>query len=99
MEAMTITLPFDLAGVLTEQARKQGTTPERIARDYLRERLLPSVTTESTTKEQGTLADFLVDYIGVISSSEHVPGGARMSENSGRKFTAGLVKKRQEGRL
>lgn len=93
MEAMTITLTPDLARALTEQARKQGTTPERIARDCLRERFLPLVTTESLAKERGTLADFLADYIGVISNSEHVPGGARMSENSGRKFAAGLVKK------
>ncbi len=96
---MRITLTPDLERALAEQAHKQGTTPERLALDCLRERFLPLVTTESTAEEQGTLADFLANHIGVLSSSEHVPGGARMSENSGKKFAAGLVKKRQEGRL
>jgi hypothetical protein len=99
METMTITLTPDIARVLTEHARRQGTTPERIARECLRERFLPSIMTEIPPTDQGTLADLLADHIGVISSSEHVPGGAQMSENTGKKFSAGLMKKRQEGRL
>lgn len=99
MALMKITLTPDLERALTTQAHQQGTTPERLALEYLRERFLPSVATESAAEEQGTLADFLANYIGVLSSSEHVPGGARMSENSGKKFAVGLVKKRRESRL
>ena len=80
MELMKIALTPDLERALAKQAHKQGTTPERLALDYLRERFLPLDTTESTAGEQGTLADFLAGHIGVLSSSEHVPGGARMSE-------------------
>jgi prevent-host-death family protein len=45
-----------------------------------------------------TLADFLRGHIGVLHSSEHVPGGARMSESCGEKLAAGLVKKRSPRR-
>lgn len=48
------------------------------------------------SEEQGTLADFLQGHIGILHSSEYVPGGARMSVDSGKKFAAGLLKKRQQ---
>lgn len=99
MEQMTITLTPDLRQALDEQARRLGTTPERIARDCLRDRFIPANTVESNTAESQTLADFLEGYIGVLSSSERIPGGARMSEDSSKKFAAGMSKKRQEGRL
>lgn len=44
---------------------------------------------------QGTLADFLQGHIGILHSSEYMPGGARMSVDSSKKFAAGLLKKRQ----
>jgi hypothetical protein len=88
---------------LTEYALKQGTTPEVLALHTLRERFVSSFVssteTETASEKQGTLADFLVGHLGVLSSSEHVPGGARMSENCSKKFAAGLVKKQQESRL
>ena len=43
------------------------------------------------TEEPATLADFLQGYVGVLHSSEYVSGGARLSEDSGRKFAEGLV--------
>lgn len=46
-----------------------------------------------------TLSEFLDGYVGVVHSGEKVPGGARLSENSGKKFAAGLRKKRETGRL
>ncbi len=97
-----ITLPPDIEGPLAEEARRQGTTPELLALDSLRERFAPSSVTEAAPEEsekEGTLADFLSGYIGVLHSSEHVAGGARMSEDSGKKFAAGMVKRRQERRL
>ena len=48
------------------------------------------------SEAQGTLADFLHGHIGVLHSSEYMPGGARMSVDSGKKFAAGLLKKRQQ---
>ena len=51
------------------------------------------------SEAQGTLADFLQGHIGILHSSEYMPGGGRMSVDSGKKFAAGLLKKRQqEGR-
>lgn len=96
---MIITLPPDIELVLVEQARKQGTTPELLALDSLRERFIASPLPKGVTKSEGTLADFLGTHIGVLHSSEHIPGGARMSEDTGKKFAAGMVKKRQQGRL
>jgi hypothetical protein len=99
MGHVTITLTPDLEQALIVQAHRLGTTPERIVRDCLRERFLPNRTAEGDATEPATLADFLEGYIGVLSSSEHIRDGARMSENSGAQFAAGMVKKRQEGRL
>ena len=47
---------------------------------------------EGPSETQGTLADFLQEHIGILHSSEHVPGGARMSVDSSKKFAAGLLK-------
>jgi hypothetical protein len=35
----------------------------------------------------------------VLSSSEYVPGGARMSEKTGKDFADGMIEKRQQGHL
>ena len=84
---------------LSEQASRRGMTREGLALNILREQFVYSGSTEMPVSKEETLADFLADYLGVIASGEKIPGGARMSENPGKKFTAGLVKKRQQGRL
>ena len=89
---MIITLTPDIEHTLTEQAHKLGVTPEQLALDSLRERFALSDSTNTASGRQGTLGDFLQGYIGVLDSSEHVPGGTRMSEDSGRKFAEGLLK-------
>ena len=45
-------------------------------------------------KRPETLADFmeLDSFIGVVHSSESVPGGANMSVDSSKKFAEGLLK-------
>jgi hypothetical protein len=96
---MEITLTPDIERALAKQARRQDTTPKMLALDALRERFASSMETETPTGKQKTLADFLAGHIGVLSSSEHIPGGARMSENCGKKFAAHLIKKRQKERL
>jgi hypothetical protein len=70
----------------------------RRKRIVLRERFLPLESTENIDV-QGTLVHFLADHIGVLSSSEYIPSSACMAKNSEKKFIAGLVAKRQKGRL
>jgi len=96
---MNISLPPDIEQAVVEHAREQGTTPELLVIDSLRERFLLSPSLSAPTEGEGTLADFLSKHIGVLHSSEHIPGGARMSEDSGKKFAAGMCKKRQQGHL
>ena len=98
-ERMTITLTPDIENALVDQASKQGTTPEQLALESLRERFVASVDEGNPTDGAKTLADYLADHIGVIHSSEHVPGGARMSEDTGKKFAEGMVEKRRRGKL
>jgi hypothetical protein len=88
---MIITLTPDIEQALAAEARKLGLTPEQLALDSLRERFLSSESEPSPTAEPATLADFLGGHVGVLHSSEYVPGGARLSEDSGRKFAAGLI--------
>lgn len=94
---MIIKLTHDIEQALAEEARKLGTTPEQLALDSLRERFVGREP-PSPAREPETLADFLCGHLGVLHSSEHVPGGARMSEASGKKFTAGLLAQRQQRR-
>lgn len=96
---MNITLTPDIEKALAEHALKQGTSLEVLALHALRERFVSSVATRAAADKQGTLFDYLADHLGVLSSSEYISGGARMSENCGKKFATGLLKKRQEGRL
>jgi hypothetical protein len=96
---MNIVLPPDIEQALLEQARQQGTTPELLVLDSLRQRFLPPVSPDTSDQDRQTLADFLQPYIGVLHSSEHVPGGADLSRHTGRKFTDGMIKKREKGKL
>ncbi len=96
---MTITLTPDIENALVEQAKEHGTTPEKLALESLRERFVDPTEEGAPIDGAETLADYLADHIGVIHSSEHVPGGARMSENTGKKFAEGMVEKRRRGKL
>ena len=78
---------------------KTGTTAELLALESLRERFVPQSGQGAPADAHGTLADFLSAHIGVLHSSEEIPGGAHMSEASGQKFAAGLLKKREQGHL
>lgn len=95
---MIITLTPDLERALAAEASKLGRTPEQVALDSLRERFLSPESTLSSGEQQATLADFLQGHLGVLHSSEHISGGARLSEESGRKFTAALLTQRQQQR-
>ena len=93
---MIITLTPDIEQALTAEARKLGRAPEQLALESLRARFLAPGSDVSPAEAQDTLADFLHAYLGVLHSSEHVPGGAHLSEDSGRKFAAGLVAQRHQ---
>jgi hypothetical protein len=95
---MIIKLTPDIERALAEAALNLGKTPEQLALDSLRERFVGREAPPSPAREPETLADFLCGHLGVLHSSEHVPGGARMSEASGKKFTAGLLAQRQQQR-
>jgi hypothetical protein len=95
---MILTLTPDLEEALREEARKLGTTPEQLALDSLRERFVPGQAAGPGAEEPATLADFLSGHLGTLHSSEHVPGGARMSEKSGQKFAAGLLSQHRQER-
>ena len=96
---MTLSLTPELERALAEAAQRQGTTPEVLAQEFLRERLLPADKPEADLEESGTLAEALADFIGVLSSSEFVDGGAQLSERTGERFAEGLMARREQGRL
>ena len=96
---LTLTLTPDIEQALIEQANDRGTTPELLALDSLRKQLAPGPTRDSSSQTANSLAELLDGHLGVLSSSEHVPGGARMSEDCGERFAAALVEKRRRGRL
>ncbi len=54
------------------------------------------VSHEALSEARETLADFLQGHVGVLHSSESIPGGARMSEDSRKKFAKGLLEQRQQ---
>lgn len=63
---ITITLPPELEKIVTQRAHKQGTTPERIALDGLREKFLPTsdpvANTEHVPTEKGMREQFDAVY-------------------------------------
>jgi hypothetical protein len=82
----TITLPVDIAGPIAEEARRRGTTPERLAIDMLRRQFAPPVGLSSEQPPEPTLADFLDGYIGIVEGSTEP-----LSERCGERFAEGLA--------
>ncbi len=96
---MTITLTPEIENALATCASREGTTPEQLVLETLRKRFASFLTTQAPTDEKLSLYDLIKDHIGVIDSSEKYPEGGRMSENIGKKFAAGMKRKREQGRL
>lgn len=98
---MTIVVTPAVHEELAKRAREQGTTPDLLADVYLRERLAVEEKTDAPPTEATprNLAERLKGYVGVLHSSEHVPGGAQMSERTGEKFARILQQRREQGRL
>jgi hypothetical protein len=87
----TIILPPDLEVPLAEAARQQGTTPALLALDCLRQYFLPA---HPPTSQGNTLFDFLEGYAGTVHGSTEA-----VSEQSGIRFTKGLLEKQRQGHL
>ena len=102
---MNITLTPEIERVLTELATKQGTTAELLAIRTLRECFFPKVKIKPKKKNEEILSDtknlaeLLSGYIGIIDSGEVTDGGARMSENTGKRFGKILSEKQKRGKL
>jgi hypothetical protein len=86
-----ISLPPEIEGPLAAEARRRGTTPELLAIEYLRERLVPSATIGESSRD-ATLFDFLAGYIGTIDGTTEA-----LSEETGRKFVEGLLERHERG--
>ena len=93
---MRITLPTELEQAIENRAQQQGTTSELLVIEELNHLFLP-VKPDTHPIEGSTMADFFKGYIGGLHSSEYVPGGAHLSEDTGRKFRELLLQKHREG--
>lgn len=82
---MSINLTPELESALAAEARERGTTPDLLAEEFVRKQLKLAAPKGGEPK---TLAERLEGFIGVLHGSEHVPGGARMSECTGEKLAA-----------
>ena len=90
----TITLTPDIETPLKEQARRQGTTPEMLALDGLRQ-LFPSAESAPEGNPPGeTLRDFLNGYVGTVNGTTEA-----LSENCGQRFAEGLAEKQKDENL
>lgn len=64
-----IALPADIEVPLAEEARRLGTTPERLALETLRQRFMPPVQAISEKPPEPNLADLLAGYVGIVEGS------------------------------
>lgn len=85
---LTISLPPDIEESLIEEARRQGTSPERLALESLRKLFTPV----PPTGEGATLFDFLDGYIGTVEGSTEA-----FSENCGQHFADDLEERQRRG--
>lgn len=94
---MQIQITPDLEEALIARARQSNQVPEQLALELLRQQL--AALTSIPTTSPDTLAAFLADQIGVIGSGDRQPGGARLSEKTGKRFAELLGKRREQGQL
>jgi hypothetical protein len=87
-----ITLTPDIERALLEQARKRGTTVERLALESLHEQFVAET---GGVAASATLADFLGGHLGVLHSSGEGPD----TKTDGGTFAGALLEKRRLGRL
>jgi hypothetical protein len=94
---ISVTLTSELEAALVAQASQRGTTPELLAIATLQAHFVNGHGPE--VPEPGSLAELLGTSIGCLDSGQFVKNGARLSETTGRKFAAGMMKKRRDNKL
>jgi hypothetical protein len=90
---MVIRLTSDIETALSREAKRRGTTPERLALDSLG-KLFPATEPAADSEKGASLYDFLSGYIGTVEGT-----GEALSEDCGRRFAEGLVAKHEQGHL
>jgi hypothetical protein len=83
----TITLPPEVEGLIVNEARRRGTTPEILVLDSLRQLFSPPLTPEEPASGE-TLFDFLAGHIGTVSGSSEA-----LSEDCGNRFADVVMEK------
>ena len=97
---LLVDLPPKAQSRLRERAAEAGKEENVLAALLLTELLVPEEEDVETDElAGGTLADLLKGRTGLFRSSERIPGGARMSENTGKQFADGMEEKRRRGHL
>ncbi len=108
---MTIALKPEIEAALAAQANLRGMTPDQLANEILNDNLQAANGTEQVAVNgseieeseddltEGTMYDLLKPFVGIIDSSEFVPGGANMSQDCGRKFAEGMLEKKRQGKI
>lgn len=92
---MTITVTPKLERALSEEAQRQGTTPERLALDRLSEMFTFKDNSLEEEQTEGSAFDLFDGLLGQVSSG----GEGHWSEDTGRKFAEGMAEKRRQGHL
>lgn len=82
MKNITLSADEQLIEAAYQRAAEEHTTLNEQFRLWLKHYVQSE---RQSSAAQGTLADFLQGHIGILHSSEYVPGGARMSVGSGKK--------------
>jgi hypothetical protein len=67
----------DVEHWLAGKARQQGTTPDALVNDYLRELKRNEADADTQAPQPGSMAEFLEGYVGVFDSRTIVPGVTR----------------------
>lgn len=86
---MTITLTPKLEKALSEEAQRQGTTPERLALDCLSEMFTFEDSPLAEKYPEGSAFDLFDGLLEQVSSG----GEGHWSEDTGRKFAEGMAEK------
>jgi hypothetical protein len=100
-----IQLAPDVETALVEAARRRGVTPDALADECLRERFMPRPT--GTAASVGdhvsggprNLLEFLGDSVGAVGGEDPNAPMTNGAEDTGRKFTEILLRRRADGRL
>ena len=93
---MSIDLSPEVQRALIETAHREGTTPDLLADAYLRQRLF--LNGASISEQPRSLAEYLADHIGVLSSVKDGVSNGELSERTGEQYTKILLAREAQRR-